>query len=191
MRINFFKGYNLIEILDKKKIIPFIQLEDLKKGIFINPELSPPPHEWLIKSFEWYFVLELLPEFTYGPFYRIDGNVFWPQIGIPNDIQSEKKCFYCLEKPKNIADAKRLYDLKDSNDMSYVYEFRVKISRDNFFYDPLMFIGPVKNGEGFQANPNSTTVKIIIFTIMDREVVRYRINHNGEYSETSEKYLVP
>jgi hypothetical protein len=60
--------------------------------------------------------------------------------------------------------------------------------REEFFNNALIFIGPIRNALGFQANPNRTTTKIIQLEIIQNRVVRYpRINDN--YSNEPEPYV--
>ncbi len=182
------KAYELFKILEY--CIPAFQLKNLKNGVLRDPRLTITPQEWFVNSYEWFFALEILPGLEYGPFYRVDGDEFWPEIGNPDDIYSERKCFYGFRKPENIKRAKELLALKDENTMKYVYEFKIKASREEFFNNPLMFIGPVRNAAGFQANPNRTTAKIIQLEIMNQGVVRYHKLKNDKYSLISERYIV-
>jgi hypothetical protein len=188
MKINFRKAAKLFEIL--KYLIPAIQFEQLQTGVNLNPELTIKPQKWFVDSFEWYFAIDLIPGFNYGPFYQVGGDRFWPQIGIPDDASSEKNCFYGLQKPIDVNEAIILYDLKNTNPMVYVYEFKLNISKENFFQNAQIFIGPVKNGEGFQINPNTITSKIIQLDILANKVCRYRICPKEKYSETCEIYEV-
>jgi hypothetical protein len=187
---NFNKASELFnEIL--KGCIPVFQLENLKNGVLLNPKLSIAPQQWFVDSFEWFFPLEILPELKYGPFYRVDGDEFWPQVGSPDDIYSENKCFYGFQKPENVEKVKELFGPKSENTMKYVYEFYIKACREEFYNNAMMFIGPIRNAAGFQANPNRTAAKIIqIEIIKNRGVVRYEKLESGDYSLKPEPYIV-
>jgi hypothetical protein len=182
------RGTELFDILDRDHIIPKIQLQQIRRGVVRNPPLSPCPQQWWKVSFEWYIILHLLPGFEYGPFYRIDDSWFWPQIGIQADESSEKKCFYGLKRPENVEEAIRLYELK-GNPMEYVYEFTIKASQNNFFNEALIFMGPVKKGEGFQINPNGITSKIIQLDILAGNVKMYKKLANHNYSKEPNRYI--
>ncbi len=193
MAINFLRIDKLFEILREKNLIPRIQLRKMQEAGIMSPPLNPPPQEWWVKSFECYFILDLLPCHKYGPFYRIgdskgDPN-FWPQIGIPSDEFSESKCFYGLEKPRDVTEAKRLYAPKET-ELDYIYEFKIKVPRYVFFHNPLLFIGPVKDGEGFQVNPNAITAKLIQLEILSRNVNRYSKLENNTYSDEPVPYIL-
>ncbi len=186
INFNFNKALELFnEILRGR--IPISQLDQLKNGVLLNPELSISPQKWFVESYGWFFPLEILPGVEYGPFYRVNGDEFWPQIGSPDDTYSENKCFYGFRKPPNIRWIKKYLGPKSENTMQYIYQFTIRASREDFFNSPLMFIGPIRNALGFQANPNRTTVRIIQMEIMNNRVVRYpRIN--DAYDENSEPY---
>ncbi len=189
INFNFNKASKLLdEVL--KRCIPAFQLDNLKNGILLNPRLSVAPQQWFVDSFEWFFALDLLPGERYGPFYRVDGDEFWPQIGNPDDTFSENKCFYGFRKPSNVKEAKEWFGPKADNAMKYVYQFSITATREDFFYNALMFIGPVRNGAGFQANPNGITAKIIQLEIMNQGVVRYVKLENGDYFQESKPYIV-
>ena len=159
VNFNFIKASELFnKILDG--CIPKFQLNQLKNGVLLNPKLSVTPQQWFVDSYEWFFPLEILPGEEYGPFYRVDGEEFWPQIGSPDHIYSENKCFYGFRKPENVNEVKELFGPKSENTMKYIYEFYIKAEKEDFFNNPLMFIGPVRNAAGFQANPNRTTAKL-------------------------------
>ena len=108
--MKFSEKYNQF-ISQLKDIIPETQLEGLENNPKINPTIIPTPRDWFIDSFDWYVGLKLIRGAKYGPFYRIDGNYFWPTIGNYYDIYSESKCFFGLEKPETQKDAERLYKL--------------------------------------------------------------------------------
>jgi hypothetical protein len=190
MKINFLNGARLINILEKNNLIPEIQLHQIKEGVVLNPSLSITPQNWWVESFDWFFALDILPAFNYGPFFHVYDHKFWPQIGTPADIFSEKNCFYGLQKPKDINEAEQLYDLRISNKKTYIYEFFIKLPKVDYINEPLIFIGPVRNGAGFQINPNKIVSKIIQFAIIDKGIKRYRIDSRGKYSEVPEIYKI-
>lgn len=191
MTVNLLKVDELFNILENNNIIPRIQIRQMKEAGIISPPLDPHPQKWWQKSFEFYFVLDLLPCHEYGPFYRIgdrqgDPN-FWPQIGIPSDEFSERKCFYGLTKPRNVNEAQKLYAPKESK-MDYIYEFTINVPRYVFYHNnPLLFIGPVKDAEGFQVNPNAITAKLIQLEIIAGNVKIYE-RENNDYSVESSPY---
>jgi len=167
--------------------IPTSQLDHLKRGVLLNPELTITPQKWFVDSYEWFFPLEILPGGEYGPFYRVDGEEFWPQIGSPDDTYSENKCFFGFRKPDNIEWIKKFLGPKAENTMQYIYEFSITANQEDFFDNALMFLGPIRNALGFQANPNRSAAKIIQLEITNYRVVRYpRIQDN--FSNEREPY---
>ena len=52
-----------------------------------------------------------------------------------------------------------------------------------------IFLGPVKDGDGFQVNPNSVVVELIKGKIVEGEIKRYSQTDNGIYDyQNSELY---
>ncbi len=167
--------------------IPKIQiLHELEMNPQINRPITPTPRKWFIDSFDWVIGLKLVCSASYGPFYRVDGDSFWPVIGNESDVHSEKKCFFGLEKPKDVDDAQNLYDLQ-STDMAYVYEIKFEMPEWPVM-EAWIFLGPVKKGKGFQVNPNSVVVELIKGKIFKGEINRYPKLDNGKYSVESEPF---
>jgi hypothetical protein len=177
----FTKLMGLIEVIG----LPKPQLEHIKHHPNFNPPLFPQPQDWWKKSFDWFIAVELMPGVEYGPFYILHGDWFWPQIGTPEVIDSEKNCFFGLEKPDNVDDAKTRYNLSGPNlinPMTYLYEFNFNIDTGFSCCIPLVFIGPVKDGSGFQMNPNSLACSAIRIAIVQpkngqkqKNIGRYRV----------------
>ena len=114
--IDRFKEF--IDLLRAEKIIPEVQIEELERNPVFNPGLSTEPQDWWKESFDWYVAVPAIANGLYGPFYRIDGEHFWPQIGIPDQRYSEKMCFPGLKKPMNQEEAQKLYNLKSETPIS-------------------------------------------------------------------------
>jgi len=145
----------LVKILRNGKLIPEIQIRELELNPVFNPELTIEPTGWWKYSFEWYVAIPLIDQGEYGPFYRVDGDHFWPHIGVPGDESSEKKCFFGLEKPKDQEDAKTKYNLRQDTPRDFVYT--IKRFKPVHFQE-MIFIGPVRGGSGYQMNPNARVV---------------------------------
>jgi hypothetical protein len=143
---------------------------------------------WWRKSFDWYIVIEIIPGFSYGPFYRIDGDLFWPKIGIPGQDYSENKCFFQLKKPNGLEDAKEMYAPKaEWNDDSRLYKFSFELTQ--FSIGACMFLGPVAGGTGYQMNPNSSLVEIIRTEIIKGKV-EWMNQDKKSFSGAWSKYLL-
>ena len=169
--------------------IPEIQiLHELEINPLLNKPITPTPTKWFIDSFDWIIGLKLVCGASYGPFYRVDGDTFWPVIGNESDEYSEKKCFFGLEKPRDVDHAKSLYDLQ-STDMSYVYEINFEMP-DWPLIDAWIFLGAVKKGNGFQVNPNRVVVELIKGKILKGEIKRYTKIKNDKYSNKSKPFHV-
>lgn len=151
--------------------IPSVQVKELELHPDLSPPLMPPPLSWWINSFEWYVAVPLIVGGNYGPFYRIDGEHFWPQIGDPQVSNSEAKCFYGLEKPRDRVHAEKLYGLKPETSRSHIHAFMLEPTHSGGF----LFIGPVKDRDGFQAGPNSTVVDLIRAEIVRNRVKRFEL----------------
>jgi len=178
--MNFIDRYK--EFIKKcKGIIPKIQLKGLEESPAINPTITPTPRDWFIETFDWYVGLKLIRGETYGPFYRVDGDFFWPTIGNYYDIYSEEKCFFGLEAPKDNNDVERLYKIQPATDKKYVYEILVKMPRWPVIDDAYIFIGAVKNGDGFQVNPNGRVVELIRKKILNNEINRFFKTRDGKF----------
>lgn len=179
----------MFDFLDMERIIPAIQLWRIRERVTISPELRPRPRDWWVRSFDWYFVLDLVPDWEYGPFYYGGGDQFWPQIGNTSDESSESNCFYGLNKPRTVTEFNSLYNPRVTNP-EYIYQFTIKVSKETYIHNPLLFIGPVKDGEGFQVNPNSITAKLIQLEILAGNVWRYELLSNREdYSSKPVRYI--
>lgn len=174
----------LIGILKRGSIsiIPVVQIDELEHNPIFNPTLSIEPQDWWIESFDWYVAVEIISGGRYGPFYRIDGEHFWPQIGKPSNRFSEKKCFFGLEKPINDKDAKKKYKLQKDTQMEYTYEFTIECSNLSPSESAFIFIGPVKDGTGYQMNPNTITANIIKSMIINGNVHKEKLPKNKKDS---------
>lgn len=169
--------------------IPEIQiLNELEMNPQINKPIKPRPRQWFIDSFDWLIGLKLVYGISYGPFYRVDGDAFWPEIGNESDEYSEKKCFYGLEKPRDVKHARSLYDLQ-STDMAYIYEIKFEMPECLLVNGAWIFLGPVKKGKGFQVNPNGIVVELIKNKILKGEIKRYPKKADDTYSDKSEPFL--
>ena len=163
----------LIKLLEKGKgnpIIPKPQITELEYHPTFNPTLNITPRDWWINSFEWFVAIEIVQDGSYGPFYRIGEEHFYPQIGNASEPYSERHCFYGLEKPRDKKHAKELYNIQDDTPMDYCHEFKIEGSKPAY-----IFVGPVKGGTGFQANPNSVTVEIIKSLIVTGKVKKEKL----------------
>jgi hypothetical protein len=179
----------LMSLLETRIRLPKPQCDHIKHYPDINPPLEPQPQDWWRNAFDWYIAVELIPFVEYGPIYALHGNWFWPQIGNPRIVDSEKKCFFGLEKPNNIEDAKTKYNLHESTlkNLNYLYEFKFNVNNCCLCCEPLMFAGPVRGGTGFQMNPNRVTCMAIRIAIVQNNVTRYRVIDGG-FSEQGEVY---
>ncbi len=186
--MKFSEKYNQFIALLKGNI-PDIQLEGLENNPNINQTIIPTPRDWFIDSFDWYVGLKLIRGEVYGPFYRIDGDCFWPTIGNNYDIYSESKCFFGLEKPKTYKDAERLYKLQPDTSKDFVYEVRVEMPKWPVIDDAHLFIGAVKGGEGFQVNPNGKVVEMLRKDIENNMLKRFSSTDSKYDYKKSEQYL--
>ncbi len=179
----------LMTLLENQLRLPKPQCEHIKHYPDFNPPLDPPPQDWWINAFDWYIAVDLIPGVEYGPFYILHGDWFWPQIGNPRIIDSEKKCFFGLERPDNVGDAINKYSPHETTreNMKYLYTFKFKVDNCYLCCKPLMFLGPVKDGKGFQMNPNAVTCTAIRMAIVQKEVWRYKVD-NGMFSDEGEIY---
>ena len=171
--------------------IPKIQLDGLRDNPSINPTIIPTPRDWFIDSFDWYVGLKLIRGKIYGPFYRVDGDFFWPTIGNYYDVYSEEKCFFGLEAPKNNKDAERLYKMRPSTTKKYVYEILIEMPKWPVLDDAYIFLGAVKDAEGFQVNPNGKLVELMRGKIERKEIKRFSKSADENYDyKKSEIYII-
>jgi hypothetical protein len=189
----FTEKFNKLMGLLEKLGFPKPQCEHIKHFPDINPALFPTPLDWWKTSYDWFIAIELIPGAEYGPFYILHGDWFWPQIGTAEIVDSEKKCFFGLQKPESVKDAQEKYNLSINpiiNPMTHLYELKFVINASFLCCLPQVFIGPVKGGTGFQMNPNSLACSAIRMAIIEREqdyIGRYRVE-NGMFSGDREKY---
>lgn len=170
------------------RIIPKAQLGKIESNPIINPTIIPTPRDWFIDSFDWYIGLKLIRGGKYGPFYRIDGDYFWPTIGNYYDIYSESKCFFGIEKPEKHQDAERLYKLQPTTPKDFIYEILIEMPEWPIIDDAYLFIGAVKGGEGFQVNPNGKVVEMLRVNIENNKLKRFS-SSSGIYDYSkSEQY---
>jgi hypothetical protein len=186
----FTKGFGELMILLEKKRCPKPQCNHIKYYPDLNPPLDPQPQNWWRDSFDWYISVDLIPGVEYGPFYILHGDWFWPQIGNPRAIDSEKKCFFQFEESRNIAHAKELYNPLESTlkNAKFLYKFTFNVNNYCFYYRPLMFIGPVKGGTGYQMNPNRATCTAIRIAIVQEKVFRCAVIDERWFSVEWELY---
>jgi hypothetical protein len=162
--------------------IPEVQfIHELELNPKIDLPISPRPRKWFLEAFDWIIGIRLLCGGNYGPFYRIDGDNFWPMIGNQSDEYSESNCFFGLERPKDVSHAKQLYNFQPKTEQKFVYEVSIEMP-DFPVMDAWVFIGPVKNGEGFQLNPNSIVAELIKKKILKSEVKRYSASKSGRFN---------
>ena len=157
----FIERFNgLIAILENIRI-PAPQLREIKSNPRFNPQLKPRPFQLFLECFEWYLFLPLIPGGIYGPFYRIDGDHFWPQDSDGISPFSEIKYFYGLKKPANQKEAMEKYKMMPDTPKDYVHEFAIDSKAIGDTRDAAIFLGPVKGGSGYQFNANKSTANII------------------------------
>lgn len=185
--MKFTEKYNkFISLL--KGNIPDIQLEGLENNPRINPTIDPTPRDWFIDSFDWHVGLKLLRGKKYGPFYRIDGDYFWPTIGNCYDIYSESKCFFGIEKPEKHKDAEDLYNLQSDTARDFVYEIFIEMPEWPIIDDAYLFIGAVKGRKGFQVNPNGRVVAMLRKDIKNNKLKRFSSTDSIYNYKESEQY---
>ena len=143
-------------------------------NVFVNPVINPPPQKWWLDSFDYYFAFPLESGKKYGPLFRIGGKNFSPIIGNAHDQYSESQCFYGLTCPKDVEEARQIYDLNKSNPCEYVHKFYLKIPKH--CEDALLFVGPAKNGNAIQVGINSRVVEIIRDALDAGEVYTSRLD---------------
>ncbi len=153
--------------------MPPVQVQGLEKNPKINPTIIPEPRDWFIESFDWIVGLKLLRGETYGPFYRVDGDYFWPTIGNLYDKYSETACFFGMQKPKDIDEVKSLYNIMKSTKTDYIYEIIIEMPKWPIIDDAYIFLGAVKNGGGFQVNPNGRVVELLREKIINNKIDRF------------------
>lgn len=169
--------------------VPMPQVEgELTRTPRLNPPLIPPAHDWFYQSFDWYVGLRLVAGARYGPFYKVDGEHFWPTIGTPTELYSETDCFFGLERPASPQEAEQLYQIKGETPRTRVYEFVIDVGASPVRLDAFIWVGLVKGGTGYQANPNSVTVEIIRSSIVRGEVKSYRLDGNAYNYAVAESY---
>lgn len=132
-------------------------------NVYVNPVIIPPPHKWWLDSFDYYFAFPLEAGKTYGPLFRIGSKDFLPIIGNSQDPYSEKQCFYGFTCPKDVEEARAIYDLHKSNPCEYAHKFYLDIPANCM--DAQLFIGPAKNGKTIQIGINARVVEIIKTTL--------------------------
>lgn len=162
--------------------IPEIQVKGLEDNPRIDPTIIPTPRDWFVDSFDWYVSLKLIRGERYGPFYRVDGDYFWPTIGNLYDVYSESKCFFGFTPPKNINDVERLYKIMENTKRDYVYEVIIEMPKWPIIDDAYLFLGAIRNGEGFQVNPNRRVVEILRGNIENNRLKRYSLVDNNKYN---------
>ena len=162
----------LIELLKRGPLIPEFQITELELNPIFNPQLNIEPQDWWKESFDWFVAIPIVQNGKYGPFYRCGDEHFWPIIGSPSIVDSEKECFFGLEKPKNKDHAKRLYNPMNNTLLGWVHKFTIETG----YQGAMLFIGPVRRGEGYQVNPNSVTVAVVRTLIVQKKVVTQKLN---------------
>jgi hypothetical protein len=165
--------------------IPDIQLHGLEENPKMNPTIIPEPRDWFLDSFDWYVGLKLLRGKIYGPFYRVEGDYFWPTIGNLYDVYSESQCFFGMERPTGIAHAQSLYNLRPDTPKDFVYEIILEMPQWPIIDDSYIFLGAVKNAVGFQVNPNGRVVKLLRDNIKKNRVKRFALDVNKKYDYAS------
>ncbi len=173
----------------KLPIIPAIQIWELEYLPKINPKLESPPREWFLDAFDWMVAVQLIGGGTYGPFYRVDGDYFWPQIGNIYEEYSERKCFFGLERPINIDDVLKKYNIREETKRSHIYEISINLDMSPIIHNANIFLGKVKGGEGYQMNPNRIVVEIIKTNIIRKNVKKYALKGvEFDYNDFEEYY---
>jgi hypothetical protein len=128
-------------------------------NVYVNPVINPPPQKWWLDSFDYYFAFPLEAGKIYGPIFRIGGKDFNPIIGNIHDQYSEKQCFYGFTCPKDVEEARTIYDLHKSNPCEYAHKFYLDIPAN--CTDAQLYIGPAKNGKAIQIGINTTVAELI------------------------------
>lgn len=128
-------------------------------NVSVNPMIDPPPQKWWLDSFDYYFAFPLESGKKYGPLFRIGSKEFSPIIGNANDQYSESQCFYGFTCPKDVEEAREIYDLHKSNPCEFVHKFYLEIPIQ--CENALLFIGPAKNGNAIQVGINSKVAELI------------------------------
>lgn len=150
----------LLRILEDGNILPWVQVTELSRNPRINPTLYPdPPQPWWLNCFDWFVEVPLIPGGDYGPFYRVnEGSHFWPTIGNPAEMYSEKECFFGLKIAQTVSDFRALYNpIAVPRDP---YLFKIRLDQVTGI-DGRIFLGSVAGGTGFQMNPNGIAVNFI------------------------------
>ena len=188
-KVKFTTRYNkCVQIC--RDLVPKEHISKLEYDPLINPPLKPLPRDWFVNSYTWYVGLKLIQGKRYGPFYRVDGDSFWPRIGNMENVYSQEKCFLGLERPIDVKDVERLYNIIPTTSTEYVYKIFIEIPDWPAIEDAYLFLGPVKGAEGFQVSPNRRVVDIIRQRILMGGVERYKRLRGGKYSKKSEVYEV-
>ncbi|MFH1386770.1 MAG: hypothetical protein ABIH50_03790 [bacterium] len=158
------------KLLNLLKNIPASQLREIELNPQFNPRLDPQPSDIFATCFDWYLALPLIPGGSYGPFYRVDGDHFWPQDSDGANPFSEKKYFFGLEEPKNQKDAQEKYNMRKETPKDYVHEFTVDADAIGDYFGAEIYVGPVKGGTGYQFNANKLTAHIIRGLIVKNKI---------------------
>ncbi len=141
--------------------------------VYVSPLINPPPLKWWLDSFSYYFAFPLEAGKKYGPLFRIGGKEFLPIIGNANDQYSESQCFYGFTQPKDVEEARAIYDLHKSNSCEYVHKFYLVIPND--CTKAQLFVGPAKNGNAIQVGINGIVAEIIGKAIEAGEIYTSRL----------------
>ena len=151
-----------------KSLIPEPQLYQIEHNPSLNPRLVPKPKKFFFESFDgWFIVLDLIPGGKYGPFYRVDGDHFWPRHSDGNNPRSEAKYFYGLKKPKTQKEAKEMYAPQATTSITHVHELDFD---ENIIYGAQIYLGPVRGGSGYQFNANIPAANMIRSLIIREKI---------------------
>ena len=153
-----------------------------------SPDLNITPVTWWKQSFQNGIFRHLVvapDEKSYGPFYKVSPrNDFEPKIGDPDDPKSEIDCFWGIENPRTIRQARILYFLEDLGiKYKYVHEFKFSIRSVQEGMKPILFFGPVKNGYSYQFCPNRDLV-----TLMKKTIEIKTMELNGSDFSSKEEF---
>ncbi len=73
---------------------------------------------------------------------------------------------------------------------NYVYEISIEMPEWPIVDDAYIFLGAVKDGKGFQINPNGRVVELLRERILNNKIKRFTTGSNGRYDYDKEEVYV-